>query len=141
MEAKELRIGNWLECEGKPQSVYAVTTGTDCIYPAVAFFEGIDGPAWTDVSKCQPIPITTELLEKAGFRLSADESERMEGVYIRKLPNLGEHDMIALDLIAGDCAIGAVDYYEAGTAKMPQYLHQLQNLFYALTGTELEISL
>lgn len=79
------------------------------------------------LNKLEGIPITPELLEKCGFKKEQNEidtksNKNVEGRWI--------HD----------------DYLEwPGLLYLPnfkiKYLHQLQNLYYSLTGKELEIKL
>ena len=77
-------------------------------------------------SKHLPIPITPELLERAGFKINTPVSSRE---YIK------------------DESIKMVDHYDKWlyiqsnweSGIFIEYIHQLQNLYFALTEKELEI--
>jgi hypothetical protein len=78
-----------------------------------------------------PIPLTAEILEAAGFELQFD------GVF-----DLNKGDWaIRIQLPNVDVAlrVAGLNWYDMETHF--SYLHQLQNLYFILTGDELEISL
>jgi hypothetical protein len=106
IEAKELRIGNWVYAlKSKPEPVKI----DDDRFPIYA------------TRDYSPIPLTPEILKKAGFIIS-------EAV--------AEADIIELNR--------APYYFELKTGNekvVIKYLHQLQNSFFALTGQELEINM
>lgn len=135
MEANELRIGNlvdWID-EIEYKSCYVTTIGDSgdvCLIHNDAVIS-------TELKYCTPIPLTEEWLLKFGF-------EKEEG-----------EDMIlginhALDICYDHNKIGLRDYIETspfGKGNMVistsyvdcEYVHQLQNLVFALTGEELKI--
>jgi hypothetical protein len=86
----------------------------------------------SDRIKYEPIPLSPEILEKAGF--VKDISSQYGGYLI----SIGEGEMIR---IIDDESIGW--HYPLNGYKRPitNYLHQLQNLFFALCGEELNITL
>lgn len=81
----------------------------------------------------QPIPLTPEILKSAGFKrngntknwfhLKIDNQTRFTGC------DNGDETWVGL----------SVNSYWGGKSAI--YLHQLQNLYFALTGNELEINL
>ena len=77
-------------------------------------------------SELSPIPITPEILEKAGF------------VYVSIIFKYSHKSEIFEVSVNGGEVYFRHNEYEI--TKM-NYLHQLQNLFYSITGTELEINL
>lgn len=84
-----------------------------------------------------PIPLTPEILDKAGLKRGNwifKEGEYMltEDIYINYTCN------IYYKYWEGDGDQGGI---ETKTFCEIKYLHQLQNLYFALTGTELEINL
>lgn len=116
MTVQELRIGNWVN--------YMMIDGQ--FHPQkIKSGQQIDEMGHYQP---EPIPLTPELLEKAGFTPE----------YRREDTTLYKMDRISIDLDLGgwfyyeDTAIEDVDV---------KYVHQLQNLFYCLTGQELEINL
>lgn len=107
MEAKELRIGNWIEKEGK-------------IYQATALTIFCCGKLH------KPIPITEEWLKKFGFNYPSKEWASI-GMFGIRVP--------------------LFDYFVYGHPKVLdgqtfplecRYIHQLQNLYYSVTGEELQ---
>lgn len=121
IKANELRVGNilnyWIEEENS-------------FSPTVIDWQNIK---WISENEedfnmpHKPIMITEEILLKCGFK------EKKYGVY---------H--------VGDFSIRLHSYgYKKGMSYLngislytyPMYIHQLQNLYYALTGQELEVSL
>lgn len=109
MEAKELRIGNWVEGSF---GNYLQMTADDFMRIHV---NGEDNP----------IPLTEEILLKAGFSKKVD---LIWSIYTK--------DWIGLYKMDG------TPYYEVDdTYTKIKSVHQLQNLYFALTGEELEIEL
>jgi hypothetical protein len=120
IKASELRICNWVLHEG---------TITPIQISAKSFLE-----VENYIALFEPIPLTPEILEKCnGFQPA------IGGTYY--LPNENwKADFMGLE----PCPSGGYyrlneEYAEVGDTI--QYLHQLQNLYFALTGTELEINL
>lgn len=125
IKASELRIGNW------------VTVGENSNFQVKI----INGK-----NKFEPIPITAELLKKTNFELDADESKHRCWHY-RLGYNEWDQDFF-LQLTDPDDEIDMALIYSRDVPEsscqiinFPKYLHQLQNLFFALTGTELETNL
>lgn len=79
-----------------------------------------------------PIPLTEDILLKCGFKLE-------RGEIILSIPNCGNWNW-QLYQYEGYIEI-QVQYEYATDLKHIKYLHQLQNLFFALTGEELNIEL
>lgn len=119
----ELRLGNWMKLKAPmdPAPEYAHVTqvymsGFSCDYH------------WTG-NWYEPIPLTPEVLEKCGF---TEASDTEYGGWISPFVN-GEAIRIRL---SGKSEF----YYTANKYSNPAYIksiHQLQNLYYTLTGEEL----
>lgn len=114
----ELRVGNWVLCNGtkKVKSIYYNNTiGAD------------DGYNY-EIELCTAIPLTPEILEKAGFGWSiyhqAFHKEDFRFDLFECYPK--GFEMQTFKGITSIC-------------RNILYLHQLQNLYFALTGKELEI--
>lgn len=124
LQAKDLRIGNWLFFEGKP-----------VIVDEIHSYEGgheieADGEGVTVIGKpdfYSPIPLTPEILERAGLVF-----DKGVGWWFQKGAT---NNIFALAWAAE----GVKWVYNTKENVHLLYLHQLQNLFHALTGTELEI--
>lgn len=121
MDAKELRIGNWVIIDdGFPERVTTVT------FNIIHYFPERE-------SMLKPIPLTPEILEKAGFEESQDGFFYNEEATFRIHNNRMLIDMSFINPENDETYfvnIGVVDS-----------LHQLQNLYHALTSEELTISL
>lgn len=133
IQVNELRIGNWVKIGSLELIVENIND------------EGING-TW-DADWCEhgyedidPIPLTPAVLEKAG---ALPMSQRFDGLtYAITVNNnvaivYSMNGMIALATIVSEEAQHTqktIVYYEH-----IKHLHQLQNLYHALTGTELII--
>ena len=127
IQANELRIGNWVETypSSKIEQVYDLMC--DCINTKTKEklpFDCVD-----------PIPLTPEILERCGFE--KDESgEYEDGEYVSNTKPVfrwtkGDYNEWYI--------IFQFDYgCEWTAAYHVRTLHQLQNLYFALTGEELE---
>ncbi len=123
IKASDLRLGNWVSKEGENVKVYAIQQ--DMIsyknhhYSGISFFE--------------PIPITPDILIKCGFR----ETENDFFIYLNK------HELNT-DKIMFSKHYNFIRVEFSGRRPTPgllkhiKYLHQLMNLFYTLTNTEIE---
>lgn len=76
----------------------------------------------------EPIPLTPEILEKCGFEKQDDG----DGGYYREL--LSENGIL---FVEGDKKGYTDVFIDCWEQIRVRYLHQLQNLYYSLTGTEL----
>lgn len=111
MEAKDLRIGNLIRYIDK-----IVVCDVNIIYAISKYI--------SPIKLYTPIEITEEWLKKLGF-LRDDEIN-----YIWYLPD------ISIAYNVNDNCIEIVDSWEFGKRI---YVHELQNIYYALTGRELEL--
>lgn len=121
MEARELRIGNFVDCNGIVSEIVEVRTN----YVRLKYFR-------KDVEKehislveldgrVKEIPLTEEWLLKFGF----DNKFNKDKFTIIPKGKLGYEN--------------GRTYFNSWTIleKQPDYVHQLQNLYFALTGEEL----
>lgn len=140
IKANELRIGNWVE-------VYAVVISGSW-YDADGNRHGQDKITEPTINRKQigvgdlnvilssqaglatyrPIPLTPEILEKCGFDWS---------IYYQAF----HKEYFEFDITECYPKGYALTTFKRGLIIAPniQYLHQLQNLYYSLTGEELEI--
>ena len=124
IKAEELRIGNWVlteQCDGTIDK-YQIT-GFD-VYK-------------TDENEQHgmlPIPLTEEILLRCGFQGNEDEMHIVLG--------LGSGEELSVELITDTtCLVRSDPKYNSADycyIKNIEYLHQLQNLYFALTGKELQ---
>jgi len=116
MKANELRLANWINLKGNIQ-VWHID------------IDDIDRVNYIGIDKYEPIPLTEEWLLKFGF-------EKVGDTYMLKITKLIYHC----------CYVRYVDdIWWFLSRKGATYdfkfnnVHQLQNLYFALTGQELEI--
>lgn len=117
MKKDELRIGNLLLSNNKIIKVLGLLKDEKIqyYYHKRFLYE-------TDIKEFKPIPLTEEWLIRFGFVIEWYD----EGAYYSKK---GEYDF-DLD--------GHFDYHRTdGSQIKMEYVHQLQNLYFALTGDEL----
>jgi hypothetical protein len=110
MEAKELRIGNWF----KEYDEFRQVT-----YNTIRYLNNNEDESYN------PIPLTEEILLKAGFERNGEEFIYYERYYTIGIGELFNVAYVGSDKVTVDC----------------KHVHQLQNLYFALTGEELEIDL
>jgi hypothetical protein len=132
MKANELRIGNWVIChfmnvEIKTQVLWMTYDILQQKYFAhVKDGERING--YCIETNCKPIPLTPELLDRCGFV--------KEGI----LYHYGKFSIAFGDtIITSD----GRTYFNSWAIldHSPKYLHQIQNIYHALTGNELEVKM
>jgi hypothetical protein len=120
-QAHELKINNWVHLKDK--GYYQIDSGHDI--DEISTHEGTD--------YCTPIPLTEDILIKAGFYL--DAGKYWKDLNFRKSKLCYFNGMLTI--------MQSVDVIILRTPEMQPtiYLHQLQNLYFALTGTELIVNL
>lgn len=121
MKAEELRIGNLVLYQGDPKIIVGITEEHPYIDDIT--FDYLD---WDEI---KPIPLTEEWLLNLGFTTDP------------------KHHVLCYDL--GLLSIELPNkFHSSGRAyfnswailnEMPKHVHQLQNLYFALTGQELVI--
>jgi len=124
MNLKELRLGNWVNYDGDP-----------CQITSHSFF----GLQFSTIG-LSPIPVTPEVLISCGFTKEADGHEYRIALPLGNGTDLcietlqesaGPYDAVITDR-APDKKPHCYSYL-----KQQRWLHQLQNLYYSLTGEEL----
>lgn len=113
IQANELRIGNWVNHLSTPTKIL---TGAQ-----------IDKNA----SDCQPIPLTTDILFKCNFTNIEDEEDN-PGWHKKNKANSNNFTIWNFS--------GALTLDGYSSAPL-QYVHQLQNIYFGLTGEELTMNL
>ncbi len=126
MDARELRIGN-LVLDDRNNEIEVESIIDD------DFLSGINLEMFHDgdyeilkFDACKPIPLTDELLQRFGFEPSND--------------TFGGHLSPPLNEFGDRIRILDNKWRSHYTDVEIKYLHQLQNLWYVLVGTELEAS-
>jgi hypothetical protein len=118
---KEIRVGNWLLVVFAPEN----HSGPVINYQPKA----VEESDLVALNTFLPMPLTIDLLRKCGFI--------EEGGVWCKYQQVGEGRALVLKRKQKE------EWYVADIKikAPPLYMHQLQNLFYALTGKELKVAL
>lgn len=117
MESKEFRIGNLLKYDDGTIVEVLTVSSRDIVVKRF--------PQPLNISVLHPIPLTPEILEKAGFYHSENWQKTW---WFNKSISINFHN-------------DKLYYNDMQRAIELQSVHQLQNLYFALTGEELEINL
>lgn len=117
IQPEELRIGNVIFINDSLRTVEGIV-GDQVWYKREGFL------VQDTCSSSRPIPLTEEWLKRAGFERNSDGTFVLIHI-MYALPEMGVMQL----------AIG----YSPLINCPCKYVHQLQNLYYALTGTELTI--
>lgn len=136
IQPNELRIGNWIKRgnhiaawhEGdfdKPFKIEYISNSED--YMAL-------------LKLSEPIPITPELLQKCGFKESLIDADPIDGYYYSLEVNNEKHCDLTFSSRDENGFLEVVLFPYDNWFRF-RYLHQLQNLYFALTETELLINL
>ena len=126
--ANELRIGNWVMYDNRLFQIEAISRSLPCLNTDEF---GIGVVDWNNIN---PIPLTPEILEKCG--LKNVENPKQYGWYI----SVGNRELCwcHADYISLEFKVGQLDDFCDTIKDIDcKHLHQLQNLYFALTGEEL----
>lgn len=134
LKASELRIGNYIQCKGYYFKITSLRDNEDFTGSFINYekISESDNPP-------EPIPLTPEILEKAGFT-------RVKNTYFGdspayEIPIYGnDHFLCVAPSGDWDMWHGDRGYAPTGSSEVTS-VHQLQNLYFALTGNELQINL
>lgn len=129
MKATELRIGNYhlyhivdkLDERGEYDEVCQIDIED------LRILDRFDSPEY------KPIPLTEEWLLKFGFEGKINETSQCGNFYLGYDAEYGRHRMSLWYQKGSWC------FSHTNTFTVLKYVHQLQNLYSALTGKELEI--
>ena len=122
--ANELRIGNWVMYDNRLFQIEAISRSLPCLNTDEF---GIGVVDWNNIN---PIPLTPEILEKCGLKNGNSELDR--NVFYSTNKHLAQFSVN----ISGSFGI-YVGVFIALRSVHLEYLHQLQNLYFALTNEEL----
>lgn len=128
IKANELRIGNFIEYDGRIFQIDTISNE----FPTLNTDEfGIGVVDWNNI---QPIPLTEEWLLNFGFGID----EEYDNTFIDNTSLKNEIIRVSID-----SHYFTIELFCGQVLEIPniKYVHQLQNLYFALTGEELTIKL
>lgn len=134
IHATELRIGNWV---WKIFAPYGRDQDKEYIKIDLEEMKRVCGVLSPNNFRLEPIPLSPEILEKIGFVKRFPDSETCNIWDQVKGYKIGEYEFnVSLALLKAGWK------YLSAPGSVPfQYVHQLQNLYYAISNQELSISL
>ncbi len=140
MKASELRIGNYLRDQnGDIGKIVGINSdkeynhnGQLFVGTATLYYDDFKGSISRWIETLAPIPLTVKTLSRYGFKYK-------DGEYIRGLWKLAP-DYPKREVIGYGLFIKRLDWTRTNNNSI-KYMHQLQNLFFGITGHELEVTL
>lgn len=156
IQANELRVGNRVFSSGVrhttglnpyPLTVSSIGRKTVLDEQFVTFEETVDRPI--NLTSLQPIPLTPELLEKCGFEQDKSQDDEERAIYGIQVANntslyFDPHNAHMRNDEYVEWYLSHEwnnNHFKNDFWARPKYLHQLQNLYFALTGEELKVNL
>ena len=150
MKANELRIGSWIFDAGDEQKCFQVEQickNNDGFSGYYIVFRNGSFKSSIDSDSIQPIALTPEILEKCGFsklphftiqNIWKKDLGRERVLTVADVGNPNEMIFITEEEppVVKDIIVARNYDYDGKT-----YLHHIQNLYFALTGEELEVKL
>ena len=120
MKETELRIGNWVKLKDQEVNTHAQVEG-------LGNLQHVAGQLWP-IEELEPIPLTEEWLTRFGFKEVGNNCWLVgNGFYIDfRKSHIEEGFVYWIDVNSNDNFIQI------------KHVHQLQNLYFALTGEELK---
>src|SRR5574343_39323 len=133
MKSNELRVGNWIYPNDENATYYPVLEIMQdvvvCHKAAKVFERDVRIP----YSEIRPIPLTEEWLVKVGFRFA--KKRNGYNIYFHIKQFRGIDDKIRMNI---DDQSRFWFYVYNATVRL-YYVHQLQNIYFALTTEELDL--
>ena len=132
INAKELRIGSRVEYRNEIAVVVNISERHIGLYLGLIEEEFSRRPNKTVVSvdEISPVELTEEILLKCGFEKKGDNWYDLKF----KISDCESNEMFFGGL-ESDICLFTEGYFSSNSVK---YLHQLQNLYFAITGKEIE---
>lgn len=142
INANELRIGNYVDFYGNHIRVWSILSPTpqrEKRYDGKCILEiGSPDSFNVPIDEVNPVALTEELLLRCGFEVKI-EHDVCKRYYIGENP-ITKDWYVSLVWIIEPKSAGMPDYpFYSNGGHVIKYLHQLQNLYFALTGEELTL--
>lgn len=139
LKCADLKIGNFLKYNNKIVEVFGLRPRYIEYYDKDEFLVG-DNPEYFD-----PIELTENVLLKIGFELINTQNHK--GFEIVREIEEDVYEFLVFKIFSDNTLLhirkskgGGFEYSEF-TKRSVKYLHELQNIYYCLTGNELDVKL
>lgn len=135
IKANELRLGNYLQLKGENFRVSEIQNNLQCVELKR---KNLENPRLNDYEECDldcndliPIPITEIILLSYGFK----KRKSCFGYWIYEI--MFHHTVFSVE----EVDLGLCYFYIGNThVSQTRYVHELQNLYFSITGEELVFS-
>lgn len=143
IQPNELRIGNWIKIRRTPMQVVAIVNND---IKARHETQSKSITEYLSVDQVRPIELTEEILIESGFRFGVSREEAETCVMMSAITYWGDptecwisnDDTIHINEDLDSVEIDGMPYFYPNSKL---YVHQLQNLYFALKNKELNIVL
>lgn len=151
IDPKEIRIGNYLLYDGKLSKVTCIDLDLDDEGAPLVSFED-NNPIELNYGRVAPIPLTRFVLEKFGFSNSEDIRHYIHDDFDEETELVAFFCGVRVGVILTECKYtnGEVFFHSCrvqhnvamgynNLVRPPEYLHELQNLIFALSDEDLTL--
>lgn len=142
MKANELRLGNYLQLDGENYHVNEIYNNLQCVELKR---KNLENPKLNDYEECDldcndllPIPLTEEWLLNLGF--NSEYKKGWIGIDVKHENGTTTDFVLSYPQRMGMWQTFFAFEYDSFRFVELKYVHQLQNLYFALTGSELVFS-
>lgn len=137
IQATELRIGNLINIPESGVIATISAIGRRAFNIDVSKVDLDEADNYFDYESAHPIPLTPSILEKAGFEKIQEGSMAYPEVWRIKYTQVLVGSVIDIQIRGSE----EIAWIEGNTIVHIHYVHQLQNLIYAITKQELTLNL
>lgn len=134
MEVSELRIGNLVKIKTSNDAAFYPIYAIDGMGLKVVLGGCRQCEGWKDEKLLKPIPLAREILLKCGF-----EYQTQEHCFDKSCIRLRLWESRGCSVYIGSAI--SFGWQWSDISMELKHLHQLQNLFFTLTGKELEVTI
>lgn len=135
IDIKELRIGNYV----RPQNTTGAKSVNGIVFSIDDYRVSVEGNKnQYDYHLLTPIPLSRDILLNSGFWQAEDYDCYSINIFDKFGLGIKYNSNVVIFYVTDVASNGIL---ELPTSHKLEYVHQLQNLYFALTGKELEVKL
>lgn len=135
IKANELRIGNLLLLLAERREVININEKVVTVKSKSGYIRGVD----IDLGGLSPIQISEKILKRSGFKAEKNKKCKFKLWHFPSLINCNNLFILLHNKPYFVASVKTAIYLNDNHLMECRYVHQLQNLYFALTGKELEI--